>query len=578
MALVNGVAKTVVGLVLVVIVLLVIALARGDGLPGNMVLALDLRAPIPDSVSAPPTFLQPHRATVMDLVLALDAAGRDKRIKGVLMRLGNGALSTAQAEEIGTALKRFRAKGKFVIAQATAFYGAGLGDYLAASAADEIWMQPKSDFAPSGAGGGEIFLRGLFDKINAEPQIAKRSDYKSAADMYMEKAMTPADREQLTVLMKSVYDAAVGEMATARHLKPGTVAAALEASPQFAEDAQKAKLIDRIGYDDEARAAALARAGAGAKAIKMTDYLKTRDDDSSLHTANIAVVTAAGEIRDGSASPSLLGRSEGIASDDLSDAIRRAAQDKAIKAIVLRVDSPGGSVSASDQILHAVKVAQAAGKPVVVSMGAVAASGGYFISTSANKIVAEPGTITGSIGVLTGKISFGKTAGLIGVGTDEVAIGKNTLMDSAISPYTPEQWALLNREADAIYDDFTRKVAAGRKLPLEKVLEIAKGRVWSGVDAHDRGLVDGLGGFWTAADMAANLGGVPAGTMSFRVYPRKKGWLEGLSEFFNGADADMGALTRVEALLNLPLVQAVTEEMARLPRGGVEMRATNLPR
>ena len=506
----NGAAKFVAGVVLVLVVLVIIALARGDGLPGNMVLALDLRDPIPDSASGPMNFLQPRHMTVMDLVLALDAAGRDKRVKGVLMRLGNGVLSTAQAEEIGTALKRLRAKGKFVIAQATAFYGAGLGDYLAASAADEIWMQPKSDFAPSGAGGGEVFLRGLFEKVGAQPQIAKRADYKSAADMYMEKGMTPADREQLMVLMKSVYDAAVADMAASRHVTPEAVAAALEASPQFAEDALKAKLIDRIGYDDEARGAALARAGAGAKAIKMTDYLKGRDD-GGLTPANIAVVEAAGEIRDGTAGNSLLGGGDGIASDDLSEAIRLAARDKGIKAIVLRVDSPGGSVSASDQILHAVKVAQAAGKPVVVSMGSVAASGGYYISLSANRIVAEPGTITGSIGVLTGKVSFGKSLGLIGVGADEVSVGKNTLMDSPLSPYTPEQWALLNQEADAIYDDFTQKVASGRKLPLEKVQEIAKGRVWSGADAQARGLVDSLGGFWTAAGMAAQLGGVPAG-------------------------------------------------------------------
>jgi protease-4 len=542
-----------------------------------MVLVLDLRDAIPDSASTPASFLQAHRMTVMDLVLALDAAGRDRRVKGVWMRLGNGALSTAQAEEIGTALQRLRSHGKFVIAQATAFYGAGLGDYLAATAANEIWMQPKSDFAPSGAGGGEIFLRGLFDKVNAEPQIAKRAEYKSAADMYMEKGMTAPDREQLTALMQSVYDAAVAEMASARHLTPDAVKAALEASPQFAEDALKEKLVDRIGYDDEAKGAALARAGSGAKAIKMTDYLKTRADDGGLSPANIAVVEASGDITDGTANNSLLGGQQGIAGDDLSDAIRRAAADKTIRAIVLRVDSPGGSVSASDQILHAVKVAQAAGKPVVVSMGSVAASGGYYISLSANRIVAEPGTITGSIGVLTGKVSFGKSAGLIGVGTDQVAIGKNTLMDSPLTPYTPEQWALLNHEADIIYDDFTRKVARGRHLPLEKVQEIAKGRVWSGADAKARGLVDRLGGFWTAADLAAQLGRVPLASISLRVYPRRKGLLESLNAFFNGADADLGSLSKLQVLLDLPAVRTALHEISQLPHGGVELRATNLP-
>jgi protease-4 len=355
------------------------------------------------------------------------------------------------------------------------------------------------------------------------------------------------------------------------------VIAGLEASPQFAEDALSRHLIDRIGYDDEAKGAALARAGRGAKAIAMTEYLKTRDD-SGFGPANIAVVEASGDISDGTAKNSLLGGSSGIAGDDLSDAIRRAAADKSIKAIILRVDSPGGSVSASDQILHAVKTAQAGGKPVVVSMGAVAASGGYYISASANRIVAEPATITGSIGVLTGKVSFGKSVGLIGVGADEVSVGKNTLMDSALTPYTPEQWALLNHEADVIYDDFTRKVARGRHLPLAKVQEIAKGRVWSGADAKARGLVDRLGGFWTAADVAARLGRVPATGISLRVFPRRKTLFEALDAFFHGANADLGALSRLKILLDLPAVRALSEEASRLPHGGVELRAVNLPK
>ncbi|HWY63927.1 MAG TPA: S49 family peptidase, partial [Rhizomicrobium sp.] len=363
----NGLAKAVMLVILVFAVLLVIALARGDGLPGNMVLALDLREPIDDSAAAPTSLLTPKRVTVMDVVLGLDAAGRDARVKGMVVRLGNGALSSAEAQELAAAISRFRAKGKFVIAQATAFFGAGLGDYLAASAANEIWMQPKSPFSPSGAGGGEVFLRGVFDKIHAEPQIAKRAEYKSAADMYMEKDMSPADREQLTALMSSVYDSAVGQMAENRHIPRADVIAALQASPQFAEDARSRKLVDRIGYDDEARAAARARAGTGAKSVKFTDYVK--DITPRLGTANIAIVEASGEIRDGTAKTSLLSASSGIASDDLSAAIDQAARDKNIKAIVFRVDSPGGSVTASDQILHAVKKAQRTGKPVVVSMG-----------------------------------------------------------------------------------------------------------------------------------------------------------------------------------------------------------------
>src|SRR6202042_3601345 len=215
---------------------------------------------------------------------------------------------------------------------------------------------------------------------------------------------------------------------------------------------------------DDALAAATGRAGADAKPVKISDYIHSRDDITPA-SANIAVIEAAGDIADGTAQGSLLSGSSGIASDDLSAAIRQAAGDKDVKAIVLRVDSPGGSVTASDQILDAVKKAQAKGKPVVVSMGGLGASGGYFISASANKIIAEPATLTGSIGVLTGKVAVGKSLALVGAEMDEVASGKNTLMDSAIQPYTSEQWTALNHEADVIYDDFLHKVAAGRDLP-----------------------------------------------------------------------------------------------------------------
>jgi protease-4 len=580
LSVVNGLARLVMALVLLFIVLLVVALAWGDGLPSNMVLALDLREPIDDSRAAATSIFTPRRATVMDVVLGLDTASRDRRVKGVVMRLGNGALSTAEAQEIGAAIKRFKAKNKFVIADASGFFSAGLGDYLAASAASEIWVQPKSPFSAAGAGGGELFLRGTLEKLKAEPQIAKRAEYKSAADMFMEKQMSPADREQLTALFNSVYTGAVDEMAANRHITRAEVIAALEASPQFAEEARSRRLVDRIGYEDEARAAAAARAGSGAKSVKFTTYV--RDTEASTGNANVAIVEGAGEIRDGTAKNSLLNASAGIASDDFSAAITQAAKDDNIKAIVLRVDSPGGSVTASDQILHAVKEAQKKGKPVVVSMGGVAASGGYFISLSANRIIANPGTITGSIGVLTGKVSFAGTLGLAGANAEMVSVGKNTLMDSPFQAFTPEQWANLNHQADVIYDDFTAKVAAGRKLPLDKVRQAARGRVWSGTDAKTQGLVDRLGGFWTAAGEAAALAKLTPQNMVFKVYPRPTGILGRLGVFSEGLDASAGAVGRIESLLRLPALQALmagAESLpGREPGGNLQLKAGPLPR
>ena len=573
-AVLNGIAKFAFLLLLILAVLVVIGLVRGDGTPANTVLTLDLRQGLPDSANGPRLPLSARPLTVMDLLFTLDAASRGSRVKGVLVRVGGADLSIAQAEEIAAAFHRFRSSGKFVIARATAFFGAGMGDYLTAAAADQIWVQPKGDFGVAGAGAGEIFLRGLFDKIHAEPQIAKRATYKSAADMYMEKTMTAPDREQLTAVMQSWYDAAVTAAATDRHLGKAAVAAAFEASPQFSEDARQKGLIDRLGYDDDALGAALGRAGAGAKPLKLRDYAGT---DESAGTPNIAVIEAAGDIVDGTAGGSVLSTGAGIASDDLSEAIREAAREPGIKAIVLRVDSPGGSVTASDQILDAVKKAQAKGKPVVVSMATYAASGGYYISASANKIVAEPGTLTGSIGVLTGKVSVGKSLDMIGVGFDEVSVGKNTLMDSSLSPYTPDQWAALNHEADVIYDDFLHKVAAGRKLPLAQVQQVAGGRVWTGADAKAHGLVDELGGFWTAAGLAARLGGVVPDQLVFKVYPRRRGLLDGLANLMGTTGVSMKALETLQTLAELPGIAGVLGAAREVPRGGVEMRAVGLP-
>lgn len=576
----NSFAKFVLFLIIGIVLLLIIGLMQGDGLPSNnIILSLDMRKNMPDSAPASPFEFGAGQLTVINVVLALDEAARDSRVKGVIMRVGSSSTSIAEAEEVGAALRRFREAGKFVIAHSQGFMSAGMGDYLLATAADEIWMQPKSPFAVSGAAAGGIFLRGFFDKIAAEPQIAKRADYKSAADMFMEKSMTPADREQLTALLQSWYGSVTSQVAAARNLTAPAVAAAFEKSPQFTEDAKSAKLIDRVGYDDDAYNAGKARAGSGVKRVPMSQYVRAKSEKwRNNDNARIALIQASGEISDGSVQPDVLGRSEGIGGDDLARAIRQAVEDDNIKAILLRIDSPGGSVSASDQILDAVKKARAKGKPVVVSMGSVAASGGYYVSASADRIVAQPGTITGSIGVLTGKVAIGKSLGLLGIGAEELNVGKNAGMDSSITPYTPEQWAAVNRTADVIYDDFTKKVASGRKLPLPQVQAIAKGRIWSGSDAKARGLVDTLGGFWTAASIlkpAAGLG--PTDTVAFKVFPREKGFFALLDEAFGGSSDSVNALKTLVSLMQTPFFKSLAGAANEMPRDRIEMRATNLP-
>ncbi|MFL5238700.1 MAG: signal peptide peptidase SppA [Rhizomicrobium sp.] len=571
----NGVAKVALFIVLLIVVLVIIGMARGDGLPDKMVISADLRTHMADS-SRPGPFDVSRPLTVMDFVLALDRASRDSRVKGLYLRVGDGGMSVPQAEEIAAAVKRFRQSGRFVIAHSQGFNSAGLGDYLAAASASELWMQPKSPFGAAGAGAGSIFLRGLFDKIQAQPQMVKRADYKSAADLFMEKDYTKPDREQTTAFLQSWYDNATGAAASARNLPAKLLATVFEKSPQFAEDAQAAHLIDRLGYDDDAKNAATARGGS-AKVVNVRKYARSIAD-ASFGRPEIALIEAAGEISEGGTHEGAFGGSGGIASDDYATAIRDATRDPNIKAIVLRVDSPGGSVSASDQILNALQKARRAGKPVVVSMGMLAASGGYYISCFADRIVAEPGTLTGSIGVLTGKVTFGKSAGLLGIGVDQIGIGKNALMDSAISPYTPEQWANLNQQADVIYGDFLNKVATGRKLPLSQVQNIAKGRVWTGADAKSRGLVDELGGFWTAVAAAKKLTGIaPQEAVSFRIYPKRASFFAALSSAFSGTAAGIRAMQGVAAIQELPIARAMVGAMADSSTGGVQMKAEGLP-
>ncbi|HEY5049226.1 MAG TPA: signal peptide peptidase SppA [Rhizomicrobium sp.] len=574
----NGVAKFALFIVLLIVVLFGIGFVEGDGLPGNMVLKLDLNSAIKDS-SNPGVLALERTPTVMDIVLALDRAGHDGRVKGLFMRVGSAGLPVAQAEEIGSAIARFRKTGKFVIAHSQGFLSQGIGDYLTAASANEIWMQPRSPFGTAGEGSGAIFLRGLFDKIQAVPQIVKRADYKSAADTFMEKDYTAPDRVQTTAFLQSWYDSATQAVAADRKLDPKVVISVLQASPQFAEDAKRAHLIDKTGYDDEAQQAAKARGNDG-NLVSLMDYARATEDASSVGKGpRVALITGTGDIIDGSVRHGgLFEDSNQIAGDDFAEAIRKATRDSSIKAILFRIDSPGGSVTASDQILDALKKARAAGKPVIVSMGTLAASGGYYVSCAANKIVAEPATLTGSIGVLTGKVAIGKSLGLIGVTEDQIGVGKNALFDSSVSPYTPDQWANLNAQADAIYADFLQKVASGRKLPLDTVKNIAKGRVWTGADARGRGLVDDLGGFWKAvADAKTAAGIAPDERVVFKRYPQSEGLFQALRDAAGGTEAGVRAMEGLSTLAEAPVAHAVLEAISEVPRGSIEMRAINLP-
>jgi protease-4 len=573
----NTLARAVVILILLFVVLAVIGSGSSESLPQNMVLELDVRMPVEDKVPPDIFGLPDDTLSLMDMVMGLDAAARDDRVKGLFLRVGSGDLSVPQAEELRESLKRFQSGGKFVIAHSQSFYSGGLGDFGLAAAADEIWMQPASAFFASGTSTTTLFFRGLFDNIDAEPQFVQRYEYKNAANIFTETGFTPEHLEATGRLLQSWYDTATTEIAADLGIEAAALKGILDQSPLLVDEAIGFGLVNATGYDDDARNAALVRAGDGAEIAEFSDYVSESRNAILADGPVIAFVHAAGEIVEGEVSDPF-GTSVVIAGDDFAQAVREASEDEDVQAILLRVDSPGGSAIASDQILDALKKAQALGKPVVVSMGSVAASGGYYISLAADRIVAHPGTITGSIGVLWGKVAAGGSLALLGVENEELGVGANALFFSGLNPWTEEQLAKVEAQADAVYEDFTGKVAEGRNLPLEQVQEIARGRVWTGADAMERGLVDQLGGFWTAAGAVRELAGIePDVVLQFREYPHQQGFFDRVGSFFAASSAGFSALRGLEAVMSSPPAQALLTAAREAPSGQAELRAVGLP-
>jgi len=575
----NGIARAVALVVIVLLAVIIIGLFTGDGIARNTVLELDLRNAMDDKSAPSLLDLGQAKLGIMDVVLGLDRAARDTRVKGIFMRVGSGDLSVPKAEELRDALKQFKQSGKFVIAHSQSFYSGGLGDYTAAAAADQIWMQPVSSFFASGASSTTLFFKGLFDKVNATPQFVQRYEYKNAANVFTETDFTPAHREATTRVLQSWYDSATAEVAADRKLDRAALISVLDESPSTVENVRDKGLITNIGYDDEARDAAKARAGAGAKVVDFDRYVQaTRNQGPGFGAPTIALVHAAGDIVEGKDDGAIAASTASIAGDSFSQAIRDAAADRNVKAILLRVDSPGGSAIASDQILEALKKARMTGKPIVVSMGSVAASGGYYIAMASDRIIAEPGTLTGSIGVLWGKFAVGKTAELVGVEARELGVGKNALFLSGITPWDQNQLAQVNAQADIVYADFTKKVAEGRKLPLDRVQQVARGRVWTGADAKERGLVDDLGGFWTAVAQVKRLAGIASDVrVAFKTYPAPRGLVGTISRFVGGSNATLKALEGLSALTQAEPVKALIAAARAMPEGTAELRAVGLP-
>jgi protease-4 len=525
---------------------------RIEPVPEQALLTLDLGDGVSETNAGDPFALAGFRRglTMPDLVLGLEAAGRDPRIKGLALKLGTGSLPLARAEEIRDALKAFRAQGKFVLAFAESFGEAGDGNshYLLATGADEIWLQPSGNVGLTGLRPETPFFRDALDWIGVSVQMDRRKEFKGAIDSLTANSMPAPQRENMQQLVNSMLEALADSVATRIGGDAQAARALIDRGPFLAADALKAKLVDRLAYRDEFEAELDRRSG-DAKRYALADYAAMIQPPED--AAEMALVHGLGPIQlaaDGSAFGDIV-----MDAATVSQALREAREDPAIKAILFRIDSPGGSYVAADTIWREVTRAREEGKPVVVSMGAVAASGGYFVAAPAAAIVAEPSTITGSIGVFGGKFVLNELWSKLGVTFDGVQAGANADMNSVNEDYSYAGWNHLQTSLDAIYQDFVTKVGAGRKLGADAVERVAKGQVWSGADAAQNGLVDKLGGLTTAIAEARRAAGLapdtPVRLVNFPQEPHDLGSF--LEQFAKAADARqfamLGELGRVAA-------------------------------
>ena len=520
---------------------------------------------VPDTPAA--RLMTTDRQTLRDVVDAIDRGANDDRVVGMIARVGAGPMGLprmgmAQAQEIRDAVARFRAHKKFAVAYSETFgeFGPGNGAYYLATAFDQIYLQPSGDVGLTGILMESPFIKGTLSKLGMSFHGESRYEYKNALNFYTQTKYTAEHKEAMTAIMNSWFNQMKDGICQARGIAPDKFQAVVDAGPYLGKEAVDAKLVDGVAYRDEVYGKVKSRAGNGAELLYLDKYLD-RAGHPHEHGKKIALVFGVGDVTRGKSDFDPVQGSQNMGSDTVAGAIRAAAQDEDVKAILFRVDSPGGSYVASDTIWREVVNARNAHKPVIVSMGNLAGSGGYFVAMAADKIVAQPGTITASIGVLGGKLLTSGLWDKIGLSWDEVHQGEKATMFTGTHDYTPAEWARFQAWLDRVYVDFTGKVADGRKLPKEKVLEIAKGRIWSGQDAKNLGLVDELGGYDTALKLAKKAAGIPeSDEVRIVVYPRPKSLWETFLQRRGADNSDKEVVGQALARI-LQDVQPVAREL-----------------
>lgn len=496
-------------------------LAPGPEVPDRLVLAVDLRGSLADRAEPPPwALLQPEpELDLTDTVLALDRAARDPRVAGLVARIDATAHGFAVAQELRDAIARFRRAGKFALAHADSFGGLGPGNegYLLASAFERIVLRPEGVVGLTGPAIEIPYLRGLLDRLGIDAEVVQREEYKTAFESFVAREPSPAQIEMTDALLDRVEAQWLTALAEGRGIEVDRLRRIVDGGPYPAEDALALGLVDALGPLDAVEQEARERAGAGAELWPLARYAASpAEREMPGDAARVAVVRASGLVAagpDGAA---------GIDADRLASVLADAVEDDGIDAVLLRLDSPGGEPAAAATVARALERLREAGKPVVVSLGNVGASGGYWIASAADRILAWPGTLTGSIGVIAGKPVLARLWEMLDVRWARFSRGAQAGLGSLNRPYDADERARIEALVDALYARFLEQVAEGRGLPRERVRRLARGRVYTGEEARELGLVDALGGVLAAREAMPELLGLPPGSPAeLRRYPEE---------------------------------------------------------
>lgn len=447
---------------------------------------------------------------IRDIVLGLDAAAKDNRIKGVIAYMNGGLFKYADVQEIRDAIIRFKKSGKpaMVFAETFGSTRPGNSSYYLATAFDYVALQPSGELGLTGLVSESQFVMETLDKLDIKPQLEARAEYKTARNMFTEKSYTPEHKEMARSIISSVEEKFVSDIALARKIEVPTLKSLIRRGPFTAAQALHERLVDTLEYKDQLYKRIKQGVGKNPHLLYISKYVQ-RNRSRPPSGKAIALIYGEGSITQGKSRQDPFSGDMIMGAQTIAKAFRAASRDKTVGAIVFRVNSPGGSYVGSDMIWRAALVAQSMGKPLIVTMGATAGSGGYFVTMNADKILAQPSTITGSIGVVGGKLDVSGLFNKFGVTFDRVSTSPNATIWLPTTEYTPDQWNYIQHSLDTIYNDFVRKFASGRKLALEKAYELAKGRIYTGSQALSLGLVDTLGGLYEAFREAKKLMNIP---------------------------------------------------------------------